>query len=76
MLLVAILNGEFKNAKRRLGKKVLFAEYNVDLGGKPLRDYKVEYIPTMIIFKNGKELSRTTSILSSGEIIDWVNSFR
>ena len=61
-----------KVAKKR-GLKVLFADYNVDLGGRPLKDYNIKYLPTLVIFKNGKEVSRTTSSsLTAEEIVDWI----
>ena len=71
----SVLKPEFKAAQKELRKKVFFAEYNVDLGGAPLRKYNIVYIPTMVIFKNGKEVSRTTSILSSGEIVNWISKY-
>jgi thiol-disulfide isomerase/thioredoxin len=72
----SVLNTEFRKAKRKLGRKVLFTEYNVDLGGRPLKEYKIEYIPTMVIFKNGIEVSRSTNILGSDEIVNWIKRYK
>ena len=71
----SILKPEFNKAKQVLGKKVKFVEYNVDLRGKPLEDYSIELIPTMVIFKDGKEVSRDSSILDSSSIVNWVSQY-
>jgi len=72
----SVLNPEFQKAKKALKKEALLVEYNVDLGGDILRKYNIRYVPTMIIFKNGKEVSRTNSILSKEYIIDWVREYK
>jgi len=71
----SILKPEFNKAKQVLGKKAKFVEYNVDLRGKPLEKYNITLIPTMVIFKNGKEVSRDSSILDSSSIINWVSQY-
>jgi len=71
----SILKPEFNKAKAQMGKKVKFVEYNVDLRGKPLQKYKIELVPTMVIFKNGKEVSRDSSILDSQAIVNWVSQY-
>ena len=71
----SILKPEFNKAKAKLGKKVKFVEYNVDLRGKPLQKYQIELVPTMVIFKNGKEVSRDSSILDSSAIVNWVSRY-
>jgi len=72
----SILKPEFNKAKAKLSKKVKFVEYNVDLHGEPLRKYNIEVIPTMLIFKNGKEVSRDSSILDSSAIVNWINQYK
>jgi len=68
----SMLKPEFEKAKRIAGKKVLFATYNIDLQGEPLSRYNISVIPTMVLFVDGKEVSRSNSILSSQDIADWV----
>ncbi len=72
----SILKPEFEKAKKKMGKKVIFAEYNVDLGGKALRQYNISLLPTMILFKNGKELDRTSDILDNQTIIEWIGQYQ
>jgi len=67
-----ILKPKFEKAKHIAGKKVLFATYNVDLRGEPLKRYNIRSIPTMILFVNGKEIDRSQSILNANDISSWV----
>jgi thioredoxin len=71
----SILKPEFHKAKKIVGKRAKFVEYNVDLGGEPLNRYNIKLLPTMVIFKNGKEVSRDSSVLDSQAIADWVSNY-
>lgn len=68
----SMLKPNFERAKKIIGKRALLVEYNVDLGGDPLRDYGVATVPTMILFENGKAIEENHSILSAKDIADWV----
>ncbi len=71
-----ILTPKFEKAKHIVGNKALFATYNIDLRGEPLNRYKIEMIPTMVLFVNGKEVDRNNSpMLTAQEIADWVMSY-
>ena len=69
----AAMKPEFEAAEKSLGKKVLFAEYNVDLGGAP--KYGVRSIPTMILYINGKAVSKKVGGQNRNEIISWIQSY-
>ncbi len=68
----SLLNPNFQQAKKIIGKKALLLEYNVDLGGYPLKKYQITTLPTMILFENGKPVEKNSSILSAKDIADWV----
>ncbi len=68
----SLLKPSFEKAKQKIGKKATLVEYNVDLGGKPLRRYNISVIPTMVLFVDGKEVDRSNSILSANDIKEWV----
>ena len=69
----AIMKPEFEAAKEALGTKVLFAEYNVDLGGA--KKLGVQTIPTMILYVNGKPVSTKLGGASRDEILSWIQSY-
>ena len=71
-----ILAPKFEEAKSIVGKRALFATYNVDLQSELLSKYNIEMIPTMVIFVNGKEVERNNSpLLTSKEIANWVLNY-
>jgi len=67
-----ILKPEFDKAKREVGNKVLFVEYNIDSGIDILRKYGVKRVPTMILFENGKAVGGVESVLDAQNIKEWV----
>ena len=69
----SVMKPEFEAAKATLGKKVLFAEYNVDLGGAT--KYGVRTIPTMILYIDGKAVSQKLGGASRDEIVAWIQSY-
>ncbi len=69
----SVLGPEFDAASKRLKGEVLMAKYNVDLGG--VKSKGIDTIPTIVIYKNGKEVGRKTEILSADSIIEWVRSY-
>ncbi len=71
----AILKPEYEKAKKKAFKKVFFAEYNTDSGGKILDKLRIETLPTLVLFKNGKEIDRKSTILNSQEILHWLKKY-
>ena len=72
-----LLNPHLNAAKRAL-KGVTFATFNTDIDDNALirNRYGVEFTPTLVIYKYGKEVSRQISVLSKQEIINWINRYR
>ena len=69
----SIMKPEFEAAKEQIGNKVLFAEYNVDLGGA--RKFGVNSIPTMILYVDGQAVSTKVGGQSRDEIVAWIQSY-
>jgi len=67
-----MLKPEFDKAKRVVANRAVMAKYNVDLRGEVLKKYKIDTIPTMVLFVDGKEVDRTHSVLNSQDIAEWV----
>ncbi len=68
----SVMKPEFEAAKRVLGKKVLFAEYNVDLGG--VTKLGIHTIPAMLLYINGKLVDKKIGGASRDEIISWIKN--
>ncbi len=66
------LEPEYKKAKRKLQHKVLFLEFNYDKDPIFAQKFNIIGLPTMILYKNGKEVSRLMADVSAEEIEDWI----
>ncbi len=66
---------EYKKAKRILGKKVRFLELNVDGVDNVESSFGLKYgLPTLILFKNGVEISRLPGGGFADEVVSWVKA--
>lgn len=59
--------------EKEMGDKVVFAKLNVDEDIDTARSYGVMTIPTLIIFKNGKNVASLIGLKSKTAIIDFIN---
>jgi thioredoxin 2 len=65
----------FEEAAQAFALKARFAKLNTEEHQEPSARFGIRSIPTMIIFKNGKELDRVSGALSSDQIRQWVGRF-
>ena len=63
----------FKEVSQAMSLQAQFLKVNTQeeqtLGGQ----YRIESIPTLILFKNGKEVDRLSGALSASRLQSWVN---
>jgi len=69
------LEPEYQKAKRELQGKVLFVDYNYDDGPEFAQKLNIIGIPTMILYKNGKEVDRLLADATKDEIVGWITSY-
>jgi thioredoxin 2 len=66
----------FEEAALAMPLKAQFLKVNTEeqqqLGGR----YQIQSIPTMVMFKNSRELDRVSGALSSQRIQNWVNQHK
>ena len=65
----------FEEAAQAFALKARFAKLNTEEHQEPSARFGIRSIPTMIIFKNGKELDRVSGALSADQIRQWVGRF-
>jgi len=63
-----------KDAKATLGEDVKIVKIDVDKNQELAGKYQVRGVPTMILFKNGKQLWRQSGVLQKDEIVKIVRS--
>ena len=64
-----------KEVKQELGEGVKIVKIDVDKNQPLAAKYQVRGEPTMLLFKNGKQLWRQSGVLQKSEIINIINSY-
>lgn len=57
-----------------LGAKAKVAKLDIDKSHKIAGDYQVTSVPTMILFKNGKEVNRLVGLREAKEVVEFVTA--
>ena len=63
-----------KQVKEELGDAVKIIKIDVDRNQPLAAKYQVRGVPTMLLFKNGKQVWRQSGLLQKNEIINIINS--
>ena len=66
---------EFKTAASQL-PQVVFAKIQTDKYEQAAAPYNIRSLPTMVAFRNGKEVARQSGALPSNQIVQWVQSLK
>ena len=62
----------FDSATKELEPKLRFAKLNTESQQNIASRWHIQSIPTMILFKGGKEVTRISGALSSGQLKEWL----
>ena len=68
-----ILSTILKEVKKELGNTIKVIKIDVDNNQPLAAKYKVKGVPTILLFKNGKQLWRQSGVLQKKEIITIIN---
>lgn len=63
-----------KQVKEALGDQVKIVKIDVDKNQTLASQYSVKGVPTMLLFKNGKQIWRKSGVLQKQEIINSIQS--
>ena len=69
-----VMGPAFEETAKSFPLKVRFAKLNTEEYQQPSAKFGIRSIPTMIIFKGGKEVARQSGALSVDQIKQWVAS--
>ena len=58
-----------KQVKESLGERITIIKIDVDKNQAIVAQYQVRGVPTMLLFKNGKQLWRQSGVVSKEELI-------
>jgi len=62
-----------KNLKDELGDEIKIVKIDVDKNKPLASEYQVRGVPTMILFKNGKQLWRQSGVLQKDDLVSIIN---
>jgi thioredoxin 2 len=62
----------FEGAARTLEPGLRFAKVNTDAEPSLAERYRIQAIPTMILFRNGHELARHSGAMPAGALRSWI----
>ncbi len=65
-----------KEVKDELGDRIKIVKIDVDKNQPLSAKYQVRGVPTMILFKNGKQLWRQSGVLQKNDIVGVINSYQ
>lgn len=64
----------FAQASESMPLQAQFLKVNTEANPQISAQYGIRSIPTMILFKNGREIDRVSGALSADQIVQWVRS--
>ena len=64
----------FERAARELEPRLRFAKLNTDEQSAPAARYGIRSIPTLIVFRGGREVARQSGALDSARLSRWLES--
>ncbi|WP_100638481.1 thioredoxin TrxC [Marinobacter salexigens] len=65
---------QFEQAAQGWKGKVRFAKLNTEEHPAPAGQFNIRSIPTLILFRNGRELARQSGAMNQGQIDQWLKS--
>lgn len=64
-----------KDTKETLGEKIKIVKIDVDKNQPLATQYQVRGVPTLILFKDGKQLWRQSGVLQKDDLVKIINSY-
>ncbi|WP_417885422.1 thioredoxin [Zunongwangia sp.] len=68
------LSPVLKEVKNELGETVKIIKIDIDKNQQLAKKYQVKSVPTLILFKNGKQVWRQSGIVQKNVIVSIINS--
>jgi thioredoxin 2 len=65
---------EFEKAAAMLEPRARFLKVDTDQEQQAALKYNIRSIPTLIVFKGGHEVARTSGARSAAQLVQWVQS--
>jgi len=70
-----VLSPILKEVKKELGNAIKVIKIDVDKNQLLAKKYDVRGVPTLLLFKNGKQLWRQSGVLQKNDILKVINNY-
>lgn len=67
-----VMAPEFRKATQAMEPAIRFAKLDTEAAPAQAAAHGIRSIPTMILFRNGKEVARQAGAMSAGQIVQWI----
>ena len=64
----------FEQAARQLEPRFRFAKLDTDAESAPAQRYGIRSIPTLIVFRGGREFARQSGAMDAGQLTRWLEA--
>jgi len=64
----------YEQAAQTLKSRLRFGKLNTDDETAPAERYRIKSIPTLIVFRHGKEVARESGVRGSAALVAWLES--
>ena len=64
----------FSEASAQLEPRAILAKLNTEVAQQTAAQFGIRSIPSLILFKNGKEVARQAGAMNAPQIVQWVQS--
>jgi thioredoxin 1 len=65
-----------KDFASQMGDRVRVIKIDVDKSPSTAQTYRVQGVPTLILFKNGKTLWRQSGVVQKNQLVEVINQFK
>ena len=65
---------QFEEAARRLKGEAIFAKVDSDASPQASTRFAIRSIPTLVLFRNGKEVKRLAGAAQAAQIVSWIQA--
>ena len=65
-----------KEVKTDLGESVKIVKVDVDRNQALATHFSIRSVPTMILFRNGKEVWKQSGVMTKNELVQTINSYK
>jgi thioredoxin len=68
-----LMNPAIEETSERYSGRLRVAKVDASTQGKTCKEFKVRGLPTLILFRNGKEIDRRSGAMTTSDISSWID---